>query len=112
MPPSTKSPSTPPCAARPPRSLHPPSTLAAKSSPSSVLGTSKNLLERMRYSRFKQQMEGVAPAPPTARAAKEEHQGTVFKAEKEENMDAMSGVEQTVKEEHFVKPEPEIKAEC
>ncbi|KAF6232264.1 hypothetical protein HO173_009647 [Letharia columbiana] len=84
---------------------------------------------RMRYSRFKQQMEGVAPAPRKARAAvprqrtskpdksdknktqTEEHQGTVFKADKEENMDAMSGVEQTVKAEHFVKPEPEIKAE-
>lgn len=85
---------------------------------------------RMRYSRFKQQMEGVAPAPrkarntvPRQKKAKpdksdkkdqtpaEEHQGTVFKAEKEEDMDAMSGVEPTVKEEHSVKPEPIIKAE-
>ena len=85
---------------------------------------------RMRYSRFKAQMEGVAPAPRKARAAAprqkkakpdksdkkdrkptEEHQGTVFKVEKEEDVDAMPGVEPTVKEEHFVKPEPMIKAE-
>ena len=84
----------------------------------------------MRYSRFKQQMEGVPSAPRKVRAAvprqkkakpdksaqkdktqAEEHQGTVFKAEKEEDMDAMSGVEPTVKEEHFVKAEPVIKAE-
>ena len=75
-------------------------------------------------------MEGVAPAPrkarntvPRQKKAKpdksdkkdpkptEEHQGTVFKVEKEEDMDAMPGVESTVKEEHFVKPEPVIKAE-
>ena len=84
----------------------------------------------MRYSRFKQQMEGVPPAPRKARAAvprqkkakpdksdkkdkkqTEEHQGTVFKAEKEEDMDAMPGVELTIKEEHFVKPEPMVKVE-
>ena len=84
----------------------------------------------MRYSRFKQQMEGVAPAPrkarntgPRQKKAKpdksdkkdqkptEEHQGTVFKAEKEEDMDAMPGVEPTVKEEYSVKPESIIKAE-
>lgn len=84
----------------------------------------------MRYSRFKQQMEGVAPAPRRARAAvprqkkakpeksdkkekkpAEEHQGTIFKVEKEEDMDAMPGVEPTVKEEYHVKPEPVIKAE-
>ena len=75
-------------------------------------------------------MEGVPPAPRKARAAvprqkktkpdksdkkdkkqTEEHQGTVFKAEKEEDMDAMPGVELTVKEEQFVKPEPMVKAE-
>lgn len=75
-------------------------------------------------------MEGVPSAPRKARAAvprqrkakpekpakkdkaqTEEHQGTVFKAEKEEDMDAMPGVEPAVKEEHFVKPEPVIKAE-
>ena len=85
----------------------------------------------MRYSRFKQQMEGVPPASRKARIAvprqkkakpdksdkkdqkpTQEHQGTVFKAEKEEDTDAMPGVESTVKEEeHFVKPEPFIKAE-
>ncbi len=90
----------------------------------------------MRYSRFKQQMEGVPPATRKARNANprqkkakpdksdkkdkkqaEEHQGTVFKAEKEEDIDAMPGVEPTVKEEysvkeeHFVKPEPMIKEE-
>ena len=75
-------------------------------------------------------MEGVPPASRKARAAvprqkkakpdkpakkdknqTEEHQGTIFKAEKEEDMDAMPGVEPTVKEEHFVEPEPVIKAE-
>lgn len=75
-------------------------------------------------------MEGVQPAPrkarntvPRQKKAKpdksdkkdqkptEEHQGTVFKAEKEEDMDAMPGVEPTVKEEHLVKPEPIVKAE-
>lgn len=84
---------------------------------------------RMRYSRFKQQMEGVPSAPrkarstvPRQRKAKtdksdkdknqtEAHQGTVFKVEKEEDMGAMSGVEPTAKEEDFVKPEPVIKAE-
>lgn len=85
---------------------------------------------RMRYSRFKQQMEGVPSATRKPRAAvprqrkakpdksdkkdkkqTEEHQGTVFKAEKEEDMDAMPGIESSVKEEHFVKPEPVIKAE-
>ena len=85
---------------------------------------------RMRYSRFKQQMEGVPPASRKARAAvtrqrkarsdksdkkdkkqTEEHQGTVFKVEKEEPMDEMSGVEPSVKEEHAFKPEPVIKAE-
>ena len=85
---------------------------------------------RMRYSRFKQQMEGVAPTArkarstvPRQRKAKpdkpgkiekkqaEEHQGTVFKVEKEEDVDEMPGVEPTVKEEYFVKPEPVIKAE-
>ena len=84
----------------------------------------------MRYSRFKQQMEGLPPASRKARATvprqkkakpdksdkkdkkqTEEHQGTIFKAEKEEDMDAMPGVEPTVKEEQFVKPEPVIKAE-
>lgn len=85
---------------------------------------------RMRYSRFKQQMEGV---PPTARKARntaprqkkakpdksdkkdkkqtDEHQGTIFKVEKEEDMDLMPGVEPTVKEEHIVKAEPVIKTE-
>ena len=75
-------------------------------------------------------MEGV---PPTARKARttvprqrkakpdksdkkdkkqtEEHQGTIFKVEKEEDIDAMPGVEPTVKEEHCVKPEPVIKTE-
>ena len=76
-------------------------------------------------------MEGVPPASRKARTAvprqkkakpdksdkkdqkpTQEHQGTVFKAEKEEDTDAMPGVESTVKEEeHFVKPEPLIKAE-
>ena len=84
----------------------------------------------MRYSRFKQQMEGVPSAPRKARTAAprqkkaksdksdkkdkkqtEEHQGTVFKVEKEEDMDAMPGVEPTVKEEVFAKPEPMIKTE-
>ena len=87
---------------------------------------------RMRYSRFKQQMEGI---PPTARKARtatprqkkvksdkpdkkdkdkkqtEEHQVPIFKVEKEEDMDEMPGVEPTVKEEYFVKPEPVIKTE-
>ena len=84
----------------------------------------------MRYSRFKQQMEGV---PPTARKARtatprqkkakpdksdkkdkkqtQEHQARIFKVEKEEEVDEMPGVEPTVKEEHFVKPEPVIKTE-
>ena len=85
---------------------------------------------RMRYSRFKQQMEGVPSTPRKARATgprqkkakpdksdkkdkkqAEEHQGTVFKVEKEEDMDEMPGVEPTVKEEHFVKPELVIKTE-
>ena len=87
---------------------------------------------RMRYSRFKQQMEGVGPSPRKARTAAprqrkakpdksdkkdknqaEEHQGTIFKVEKQEPMDemSMSGVEPNVKEEQFVKPEPVIKAE-
>ena len=84
----------------------------------------------MRYSRFKQQMEGVGPSPRKARAAvprqrkakpdksdkkdknqAEEHQGTIFKVEKQEPMDEMSGVEPSVKEEQYVKPEPVIKAE-
>ena len=75
-------------------------------------------------------MEGVPAAPRRARAAvprqrkakpdksdkkdkeqTEEHQGTVFKAEKEEDMDEMPGIEPTVKEEHLVKPEPVIKTE-
>ena len=75
-------------------------------------------------------MEGVAPAPrkgktaaPRQKKAKpdkserknkkhtEEHQGTIFKVEKEEDTDAMAGVEPTVKEEHVVKPEPMIKTE-
>ena len=75
-------------------------------------------------------MEGVPPAArkarttvPRQRKAKpdksdkkdkkqtEEHQGTIFKVEKEEDMDAMPGVEPTVKEEHFIKPEPVIKTE-
>lgn len=84
----------------------------------------------MRYSRFKQQMEGVPPAPRKTKAAvprqrktkpdksskkarekAEDHQGTVFKLEKEEDVDPMPGVERTVKEEHFVKPDLVIKAE-
>ena len=84
----------------------------------------------MRYSRFKQQMEGVPPAARKARATvprqkkakpdksdhkdkkqRKEHQGTIFKVEKEEDMDAMPGVEQIIKEEYCVKPEPVIKAE-
>ena len=84
----------------------------------------------MRYSRFKQQMEGVPSTPRKARSAvprqkkakpdksdkkdnkqTEEHQGTVFKVEKQEDMDAMPGVEPTVKEEVFVNPEPMIKTE-
>ena len=84
----------------------------------------------MRYSRFKQQMEGVPSAPRKARTATprqkkakpdksdkndkkttEEHQGAIFKVEKEEGLDAMPGVEQTVKEEGFLKPEPVIKTE-
>lgn len=74
-------------------------------------------------------MEGVPAAPRRARATvprqkkakpdksnkekkpAEEHQGTIFKVEKEEDMDAMPGVEATVKEEHLVKEEPVIKAE-
>lgn len=84
----------------------------------------------MRYSRFKQQMEGVPPnarkarnAAPRQKKAKpdksdkkgkkqtEEHQGTIFKVEKEEDVDLMPGVEPTVKEEHIVKLEPVIKTE-
>lgn len=84
----------------------------------------------MRYSRFKQQMEGVGPTSRKARAAAprqkkakpdkkdrkdnsqiEEHQGTIFRVEKEEDMDAMPGIEPAVKEEHFVKPELMIKTE-
>ena len=84
----------------------------------------------MRYSRFKQQMEGVASTPRRARATgprqkkakpdksdkkdkkqTEEHQGTIFKVEKEEPVDAMLGIEPNVKEEHFVKPELMIKTE-
>lgn len=75
-------------------------------------------------------MEGVAPASRKARTTvprqkkakpdksdkkekkkTEEHQGTVFKVEKEEDLDAMSGVEPTVKGEHLVKLEPVIKPE-
>lgn len=75
-------------------------------------------------------MEGVPSAPRRARTAVprqkkakpdksdkndkkaiEEHQGTIFKVEKEEGMDAMPGVELTVKEQGFVKPEPMIKTE-
>ena len=75
-------------------------------------------------------MEGVPSTPRKARTAAprqkkakpdkedkkdkkqtEEHQGTIFKVEKEEDMDAMPGIEPNVKEEHFVKPEPMIKAE-
>ncbi|KAM0805327.1 hypothetical protein BDR22DRAFT_942918, partial [Usnea florida] len=85
---------------------------------------------RMRYSRFKQQMEGVAPVQRKAKTAvprqkkskpakpdkkdkrqPEEHQGQIFKVEKEEDVDAMSGVEPIVKEEPSVKLEPVIKAE-
>ena len=85
---------------------------------------------RMRYSRFKQQMEGVAPVQRKAKTAvprqkkskpakpdkkdkrqPEEHQGEIFKVEKEEDVDAMPGVEPTVKEEPSVKLEPVIKAE-
>ena len=84
----------------------------------------------MRYSRFKQQMEGVPSTPRKARAAvprqkkaksakpdkkdkkqTEEHQGTIFKVEKEEPVDAMLGVEPVVKEEPFIKPELAIKME-
>ncbi|KAF6235195.1 hypothetical protein HO173_006389 [Letharia columbiana] len=72
------------------------------------LDIAKGHAARMRYSRFKQQMEGVPSAPRKARATvphqrkakphksgqkdkrqKEEHQGTIFKAEKEETMDAV-----------------------
>ena len=85
---------------------------------------------RMRYSRFKQQMEGIPPATRKARTAtprqkkaksdkpdkkdkkqSEEHQVPIFKVENEEDVDEMPGVESTVKEEHFVKPEPMIKTE-
>ena len=84
----------------------------------------------MRYSRFKQQMEGIPPATRKARTAAprqkkakpgksdskdkkqtEEYQGTIFKVDKEEDMDPMPGVEPVVKEEHAVKPEPAIKTE-
>ena len=87
----------------------------------------------MRYSRFKQQMEGVPPAARRARTATprqkkakpdksdkkdkkykkqtEEHQAPIFKVEKEEDVDEMPGVEPTVKEEYLVKPEPVIKTE-
>ena len=84
----------------------------------------------MRYSRFKQQMEGVAPVQRKARTAvprqkkskpeksdkkdkrqPEEQQGEIFKVEKEEDLNAMSGVEPIVKEEYSVKLEPVIKAE-
>ena len=84
---------------------------------------------RMRYSRFKQQMEGVQPTARKARTATprqkkakpdksekdkkqtEEHQVPIFKVEKEEDVDEMPGVEPTVKEEYFLKPEPVIKTE-
>ena len=75
-------------------------------------------------------MEGVPPATRKARTATprqkkarpdksdkkdkkptEEHQATIFKVEKEEDVDEMPGVEPTVKEECFVKPEPVIKTE-
>ena len=88
----------------------------------------------MRYSRFKQQMEGVPPAARKARTATprqkkakpdktdkkdkkdkkqtEEHHVPIFKVEKEEeDGDEMPGVEPTVKEEYLVKPEPVIKTE-
>ena len=88
---------------------------------------------RMRYSRFKQQMEGVPPAARKARTATprqkkakpdksdkkdkkqteptEEHQAPIFKVEKEEDVEEMPDVEPIVKEEYFVGPEPVIKTE-
>ena len=75
-------------------------------------------------------MEGVPPATRKARTATprqkkakpdksdkkdkkqtEEHQAPIFKVDKEEDVDEMPGVEPTVKDECFVKPEPVIKTE-